>query len=133
MCKYNRSLIYIVTMISLIFTSQVYSQATVFKAEDYDYRVVTVVKDVKDPWSIAFLPNGDMLFTERPGRLRIVRDGKLDPEPIAGIGVRAVYWMWYYIRIMNLTSFCISLIPSPIMMAQKVPLRSFAVDLMVVD
>ncbi|NIN34935.1 MAG: PQQ-dependent sugar dehydrogenase, partial [Gammaproteobacteria bacterium] len=32
-----------------------------------------------------FLPNGDMLITERPGRLRIVRNGVLDPEPIGGI------------------------------------------------
>src|ERR1700689_3932718 len=37
------------------------------------------------PWSVAFLPNGDMLVTERPGRLRLVRDGRLDPEPIAGV------------------------------------------------
>ncbi len=35
---------------------------------------------------MAFLPNGDMLVTERPGRLRIVsKAGKLDPEPIAGL------------------------------------------------
>lgn len=37
------------------------------------------------PYALAFLPNGDLLVTERAGRLRIVRDGKLDPEPIAGI------------------------------------------------
>ena len=36
------------------------------------------------PWSLTFLPNGDMLVTERPGRLRIVRNGTLDPQPIAG-------------------------------------------------
>jgi len=37
------------------------------------------------PYALAFLPNGNILVTERAGRLRIVRDGKLDPEPIAGI------------------------------------------------
>ncbi|MGD2044838.1 MAG: PQQ-dependent sugar dehydrogenase [Gemmatimonadota bacterium] len=37
------------------------------------------------PWSMAFLPNGDLLVTERPGRLRIVRDGVLDPTPIEGV------------------------------------------------
>ena len=37
------------------------------------------------PWSIAFLPNGDMLVTERPARLRIVRGGKLLPDPVAGL------------------------------------------------
>ena len=48
-------------------------------------RVVPVAGELANPWSIAFLPNGDMLVTERPGRLRIVRTGKLDPEPIAGV------------------------------------------------
>ena len=47
-------------------------------------RAVPVVKGLVNPWSLAFLPNGDMLVTERPGRLRIVRKGALDPEPIAG-------------------------------------------------
>jgi glucose/arabinose dehydrogenase len=49
------------------------------------YRVVPVVSGLANPWSMAFLPNGDMLVTERPGRLRIVRNGKLDPQPIEGI------------------------------------------------
>ena len=47
-------------------------------------RVVPMAKGLVNPWSIAFLPNGDMLVTEKPGRLRIVRNGKLDPEPVAG-------------------------------------------------
>jgi glucose/arabinose dehydrogenase len=38
-----------------------------------------------NPWSIAFLPGGDMLVTERPGRLRIIRNGKLLPDPVAGL------------------------------------------------
>ena len=37
------------------------------------------------PWSLALLPSGDMLVTERGGQLRIVRDGTLDPQPIAGV------------------------------------------------
>ena len=37
------------------------------------------------PYALAFLPDGGILITERSGRLRIVRDGKLDPQPIAGI------------------------------------------------
>lgn len=48
-------------------------------------RVVPAVAELANPWSIAFLPNGDMLVTEKPGRLRIVRNGKLDPAPIAGV------------------------------------------------
>jgi aldose sugar dehydrogenase len=49
------------------------------------YRAVPVVKGLANPWSIAFLPNGDVLVTERPGRLRIVRKGSLDPQPISGV------------------------------------------------
>ena len=45
---------------------------------------VTVMKGLSHPWSLAFLPNGDMLVTERnAGRLRIVRGGVLDPQPIS--------------------------------------------------
>jgi glucose/arabinose dehydrogenase len=44
-----------------------------------------VTKGLTQPWSMAFLPNGSILVTERPGRLRIVRDGVLDPRPIAGL------------------------------------------------
>lgn len=48
-------------------------------------RVVTVAYGLVRPWHLTFLPGGtDMLVTELPGSLRIVRDGKLDPNPIAG-------------------------------------------------
>jgi glucose/arabinose dehydrogenase len=49
------------------------------------YRVVPFVEGLANPWSMTFLANGDMLVTERPGRLRLVRDGALDPQPIAGV------------------------------------------------
>ena len=45
----------------------------------------TVLQGLEHPWSMAWLPDGAMLITERPGRLRIVRDGKLDPTPITGV------------------------------------------------
>lgn len=48
-------------------------------------RVVTVAYGLVRPWHLSFLPGGtDMLVTELPGALRIIRDGQLDPEPIAG-------------------------------------------------
>jgi glucose/arabinose dehydrogenase len=56
-----------------------------FNSERHSFRVVTVVDGLAHPWGLAFLPNGDMLVTERPGRLRIIRQGTLDPEPIAGV------------------------------------------------
>lgn len=60
-------------------------QGPVFRAERGPYRVSTVVPELQDPWSMAWLPNGDMLVTERPGRLRVVRGGVLQPESIAGV------------------------------------------------
>jgi glucose/arabinose dehydrogenase len=57
----------------------------VYPTSDYTIRVVEVASGLSNPWSIAFLPGGDMLITERPGRLRILRDGVLDPEPIRGV------------------------------------------------
>ena len=58
-------------------------------AEQHKIRVTIVTKGLVHPWSLAFLPDGSMLVTERPGRLRVVRDGVLSPEPISGVpGVR---------------------------------------------
>jgi aldose sugar dehydrogenase len=48
-------------------------------------RVVPMAKGLVNPWGIAFLPSGDILVTEKPGRLRIIRGGTLDPQPIAGV------------------------------------------------
>lgn len=52
--------------------------------EGQKIRVVAVTTELEYPWSLAFLPDGDMLVTERAGRLRIIRKGKLDPQPVAG-------------------------------------------------
>ncbi|MFN2348779.1 MAG: PQQ-dependent sugar dehydrogenase [Thioalkalivibrio sp.] len=48
-------------------------------------KVVTVTDGLEHPWSMAFLPGGDVLITERPGRLRILRDGQLLFEPVPGL------------------------------------------------
>lgn len=55
-----------------------------FRTLEGNIRAVTVVGGLASPWGLAFLPNGDMLVTEKAGRLRIVRNGTLDPTPIAG-------------------------------------------------
>lgn len=60
------------------------AMAQVHESEEHAFRVVTVVEGLEHPWGMAFLPGGEILVTERPGRLRIVRDGALDPEPIEG-------------------------------------------------
>ncbi len=46
---------------------------------------LVITKGLVQPWSMAFLPDGGILVTERPGRLRLVRNGVLQPEPITGL------------------------------------------------
>ncbi|WP_035990283.1 PQQ-dependent sugar dehydrogenase [Leptolyngbya sp. KIOST-1] len=46
---------------------------------------VTLLEGLEHPWAMAWLPDGDLLITERPGRLRRVSNGELDPTPIAGV------------------------------------------------
>ncbi|MBA4157674.1 MAG: PQQ-dependent sugar dehydrogenase [Gemmatimonadetes bacterium] len=57
----------------------------VHESEHHSYRVATVAEGLEHPWSVAFLPNGDLLVTERPGRLRVIRNGTLDPQPVSGV------------------------------------------------
>jgi aldose sugar dehydrogenase len=54
-------------------------------SEQATFELVTVTGGLEHPWGMAFLPDASILVTERGGRLRIVRDGQLDPEPIAGV------------------------------------------------
>ncbi len=54
-------------------------------AEQHKVRAVIVTKGLANPWSLAFLPTGEQLVTERSGKLRIIRNGALDPQPIAGV------------------------------------------------
>ncbi len=60
--------------------------AQTIQSEKHSFRVVTLVRGLQNPWSMAFLPDGRMLVTEREGRLRIVsKDFKLDPKPVEGL------------------------------------------------
>jgi glucose/arabinose dehydrogenase len=59
-------------------------------AEQQDIRVTVLLRDIEYPYALAWLPTGEMLFTQRRGLLRIVRNGVLDPKPIEG-GPAAVF------------------------------------------
>jgi glucose/arabinose dehydrogenase len=48
-------------------------------------RVVAVTRELEFPYGMTWLPDGSMLVTERFGKLRIIRNGKLDPQPVAGV------------------------------------------------
>src|SRR5215468_1292035 len=56
-------------------------------AEGQRIRVVVVTKGLTYPWSLVFLPDGDILVAERTGKLRVVRNGALDPQPVSGVPV----------------------------------------------
>jgi glucose/arabinose dehydrogenase len=47
--------------------------------------ITLVTKGLDHPWGMVFVPGGDILVTERPGRLRLIHNGVLDPTPIAGV------------------------------------------------
>ncbi|NER79094.1 MAG: PQQ-dependent sugar dehydrogenase [Leptolyngbya sp. SIO1D8] len=54
-------------------------------AQTQTLQIVTLVDSLENPWGMAWLPDGTLLVTERPGRLRIIRDGVLDSTPVPGI------------------------------------------------
>src|ERR1700752_3074096 len=59
--------------------------AQTYKSDEHSFRVVQVLKGLEQPWSLAFLPDARMLVTEKGGRLRMIANGKLEPQPIAGL------------------------------------------------
>lgn len=56
-----------------------------FDSSQHRFRLVKILDGLEHPWGLAFLPDGSMLVTERPGRLRRIVQGRLDPEPVAGV------------------------------------------------
>jgi glucose/arabinose dehydrogenase len=54
---------------------------------DAQPRVTVVATGLEVPWALAFAPDGRLFITERPGRIRVLRDGRLDPQPLATLSV----------------------------------------------
>src|SRR2546429_9233788 len=52
-------------------------------------RVETVVSGLEVPWALAFAPDGTLYVTERPGLIRVVKNGRLDPKAVATLTVAA--------------------------------------------
>ncbi|MBI3107761.1 MAG: PQQ-dependent sugar dehydrogenase, partial [Candidatus Rokubacteria bacterium] len=53
-------------------------------------RVEIIARGLEVPWDLAVAPDGRIFVTERPGRLRVIRDGRLEPQPVAQLPVAAV-------------------------------------------
>jgi len=71
---------------SVLLTPWAQDESPLIRSEKQSFRVVTLLKGLENPWSVAFLPDGRMLITEKAGRLRLVsQDFKLDPKPLDGL------------------------------------------------
>lgn len=78
-------LVWLASFLALITVAGPAQAQQVLKTEDGNVKVETVVSGLTSPWALAFLPDGRMLITEKPGRLRIAaRDGTLSPA-VAGV------------------------------------------------
>ena len=73
-------------LLAMFFAVSPASADGVFASEKASFRATTLTRGLEHPWSVACLPDGGFLITERPGRLRrIDATGALDPEPITGV------------------------------------------------
>jgi glucose/arabinose dehydrogenase len=84
MARSNRSVLALAAA-SLLVATAAAAQAPVHGSAHHQFRVVTVADGLEHPWGVAFLPGGDILVTERPGRLRVIRNGRLLPAPVEGV------------------------------------------------
>ena len=83
----SRDLLLIAGLLSvdLLCRTALAADPPVFASERERFRVVTLVRGLEHPWSLAFLPDGDMLVTERPGRLLRIDAHDHSIHPVAGL------------------------------------------------
>jgi len=76
---------FVLTATSALAAPAVTSAQETLKSAKATYRLVTLSRDLEQPWSLAFLPDGRILITERPGRLRVFANGRLERTPLSGV------------------------------------------------
>src|SRR5262245_33644869 len=80
----RHALLVVGTILGLIGTFPAAAQTV--RTQEHEVRIVKLVTGLRNPWGLAFLPDGRLLVTERSGRLRVVdAGGQLDPTPVAGL------------------------------------------------
>jgi glucose/arabinose dehydrogenase len=72
-------------LLALVFVLPAVVAAQTYRSDEHSFRVVKLVEGLQQPWSLAFLPDGRMLVTEKAGRMRVIDKGVLDPRPIEGL------------------------------------------------
>lgn len=76
----------VIVLLSIACMHALPAAAQAIKTQEHSLRVTTLISGLEHPWGLAFLPDGRLLITERPGRLRIATsDFKLAPTPINGL------------------------------------------------
>ena len=81
----KRLLVFVTLGLCASLTQSVYAQSTSHQSSQYKFNAVTFASGLENVWGMDFLPSGDMLVTERPGRLRIIRNGILLKDSVPGI------------------------------------------------
>ena len=72
-------------ILGLVFPAHAADSIGTYDSIQHRFQLVKVTGGLEHPWGFAFLPDGSMLVTERPGRLRRIANGQLDPELVAGV------------------------------------------------
>lgn len=81
----NYSLSVVAALFLVCALPQAAAQESAIKSERYTLKVESLASGLVLPWSVALLPDGLILITEKGGNLRVLRDGKLLPTPVAGL------------------------------------------------
>ncbi len=70
---------------AVLFFAENVAHAETIQSELHRFKVEVVTEGLRHPWGMVFLPGNDILVTERSGNLRIIKDGRLLPQPVAGL------------------------------------------------